>query len=246
MVLATDILQRVPGFSRSRAYVTYLSSCCRAVAALNHKPATLLPSGPAESLKPDPFGTDDPFAIFNDFPFEEKVPQGRKNNDTSSDGNKESKADDGDAGSEKISDSDSLNDILTRGQTWPAGSLATDPLSLTLTSSLPDSFSASPTWPRTFDFATNITNGGGTLGNRLYRTDNNNELQPSWPSASTTPVPQFQQPDNPGGWPQQQQQQQQLGQSGGRQPQQQWPQEMGMGFLMPESGKAGWSDSWLN
>ena len=237
MVLATDILQRVPGFSRSRAYVTYLSSCCRAVAALNHKPANVLPSAPAESLKPDTFSTDDPFVIFNDFPFEDKLHYGRKNNDTSSDSNKESKTDDGDAGSDKNSDSDSLNDILARGQNWPAGSLPTDPLSLT--SSQPDSFSATPTWTRNFDFA-----NSGTLGNRIYRTDSNNELQPSWTSASTTSVPQYQAPDNQGGWPQQQQQQ--FRQSGGRQPPQQWPQEMGMGFLMPEGGRSVWSDSWLN
>lgn len=232
MVLATDILQRVPGFTRSRAYVTYLSSCCRAVAALIHKPAHVNPIAPAESLKPDTYSTDDPFEVFNDSPFDNNNTNGRKNS-TSNDSNKNGKIDDGEGYSDKRFDSDSLDDILARGQPWPASFPPTDPLSLT--SPQPGSSSA-PSWTRNFDFA-NIANSGNPT-NRIYRTDN--ELQPSRPSASSTPVQQYQQPvpqpqqqqDNQGGWPQQQQPhqlQQQLWQSG-RQLQQQWSQETGMDF----------------
>ena len=243
MVTATEILQRVPGFSRSRAYVTYLSSCCRAVATLVRKPADVDPPAPTESLKRDAFNTDDPFAVFNDFPFEDKINNGLKDN-TANDGNKINKTDDGETYSDKNSDSERLNELLARGQSWPANSLPTDPLSLT--SSQSDPFST-PSWTRNFDFA-NITNSGN-LTNWIYRADN--EVQQPWPSVSTTPIQQYQQPlplpqqqlDNQGGWPQQPQQH--LGQ-GGKQPQQQWPQEMGMGFLMSEDGGSSWTDSWLN
>lgn len=250
MVLATDILQRVPGFTRSRAYVTYLSSCCRAVAALIHKPAHVNLIAPAESLKPDTYSTDDPFAVFNDLPFEINN-TGRKNN-TSNDSNKKSKIDDGDSYSDKNSDSDNLNSTLARDKLWSASFPPTDPLSLT--SPQPDSFSA-PSRTRNFDFA-NVANSGD-LTNSIYRTDN--ELYPPWPSAPPTPVQPYQQylpqpqqqKDNQGDWPQQQppqqplQLQQQLWQSG-KQPQQQWSQEMGMGFLMAEDGVSRWGENWLN
>ena len=251
MILATDILQRVTGFTRSRAYFAYLSSCCRAVAALINKPENVNPFAPAESFEPDASSTDDPFAVFNSFPFDNHVTNGWKNN-TSDDSNRKSKVDGGNSCPDKNSDSDSLNDTLARGQNWPASFPPTDALSLT---SQPDSFSA-PSWTGNFDYAS-IANSGN-LTSSIYRPDN--ELHPPWPSASPTPVQQFQQhlpqqqQDNQGGWPQQQQQQQlqqpqqlqpQLWQSG-RQPQQQWPQEMGMGFLLPEGCVSRWGESWLN
>lgn len=246
MVLVTDILQRVPGFTRSRAYVTYLSSCCSAVATLIHKPAHVNPIAPAESFKPDTPSTDDPFAVFNDFPFDKDVSAGRK--DSASNGsNKNSNSDngDGDNCSDKNPDSDSLNDTLARGQSWPASFPPTDPLSLT--SSQPDSFSV-PSWTSNFDFANMASSGN--LTNSIYRT--NSELHPPWPPASPVPAPPYQpplpqpQPDSQGGWPQQPQHlQRQLWQTG-RQPQQQWPQEMDMGYLMPEAGVSSWGESWLN
>jgi len=252
MVLATDILQRVPGFTRSCAYVTYLSSCCRAVAALIHKPSHVNPIAPAESLKPDTHRTDDPFAVFKNFPFDNNNNSCRKNK-TSNDSNKKSKIDDRDSYFDNYSDSDSLNDTLARGQHWPTSFPPTDPLSLISRQS--DSFSA-PSWTGNFDFA-NIANSGN-LTNSIYRTDN--KLHPPWLSASPTPVQQYQQhlpqpqqqqqQDNQAGWqqrqqPQPQQLQKQLSQSD-RQPQQQWSQEMGMGFLMAEDGVSRWGESWLN
>ena len=230
MVLATDILQRVPGFTRLRAYVTYLSSCCRAVATLVHKPAHVNHIAAADSLKPDTYSTDDPFELFNDPPFDTNNNNSHKNN-TRNDSNKRGKIDERDSYSEKNFDSDSLNDTLACSQHWAAIFPPNDPLALTSTQ--PESSSA-PSWTKNFDFA-NIANSDN-LTNSIYRTDN--ELHPPWPSASPMPVQQYQQQDNQGGWPQQQQPQQlqqQLWQSG-RQPQQQWPQEMGMGFLMAEDG----------
>ena len=252
MVIATENLQRVPGFTRLRNHVTYLSSCCSAVATLVQKPAHVDTLFPTKVSMLDTYCADDPFSVFKDFSFNDNDGSSRRNND----GNNKSKIDEGNGSLEGESDSDSPNDLLARAQHWPVSSTSA------LTNSQSDSFS-SPTasWARNSDF-TNFAYSG-TLGGSIYRPDNDNNLQTQWASAPPTPTTQQyqqslnngqQQPqeDIQGSWPsppkqalQSQEIQRQLWQSS-MQPQLQWSSEMGMDFGMTKDGISIGAGAWPN
>ena len=268
MVLATDILQRVPGLTHSLAYIPYLYSCCRAVATLIHKPTQVKSITSAGTVKLDTYNTNDPFAAFNDLLFDNNNNDDREN-DTSTDSNDRiSHVDDKDNSSTTNADSNSFGETLARDQNWLAGFPPPDSLS-TLVSPLPDSFSTS-SWTRNYGNFDHIASSGD-LANGNYCTDG--EIQhPLWLSTSppksaaqlhypqiTLPQSQPQQ-DKQAGWlqqrqqqPQHQQQQQQQQQQQpswqiGRQPQQQqqWLQEIGVEPSISENGANMWDESWLN
>ena len=254
MILATNMLQRVPGFTRSRNYVTYLSSCCSAIASLIHKPACIDSNPPAEIIPPQT-SSDDPFSVFKDLSFFDDSKNKLRSNDTSKGGNRTKPTDDGDCSLDKTPDSDSLTDILAQNpHQWSASSIPS------FANANPESFPSS-SWIRRSDFANTISNG--SLTDNIYPTDNKNKEQhPQWLSASSTPTAQHFQPPLPqpnqlggdnGGWPPPSQQQQQrlpnMQQTlwhGARQPQLQWSPEMGMGFWMTKDGTSSCTEPWLN
>ena len=254
MVLATDILQRVPGLTHSLAYVTYLYSCCRAVATLIHKPTQFKSIVSAGTVKPDTYNTNDPFAAFNHLLFDNTNTDDRENVTSTDSNDKTSHVDDRDNCSTTNADSNSLGKTLSRDQNWLAGFPPPDSLS-TLVSPLPDSFSTS-SWTSNYGNFDHIASSGD-LANGNYCTDG--EMQhPLWLSTSPKPAAQLHYPhvtvaqsqpqqDKQGGWLQQRQQQQPLWQMGRQaQEQQQWLQEIGVEASMSENNANMWDESWLN